>query len=233
MVDFITRNKIFLIVVTLTILLMIGGVYLFSKGGTATTTVGSAVSNNILVPNDSHETSGYIDGTYKPATDSAKITLVEFGDFECPACGAYSPFVKQLLTDFSGKINFVFRNYPLPQHANAPISSDAAEAAGLQGKYWQMHDKLYENQNTWATSQDPKSIFIGFAKDLGLDEAKFTTDLDSQVVKDKVSRDLNDGNLVNLTETPTFYLNGNKISPLPASYNDFKSVVENAINSNN
>lgn len=233
MLDFLSRNKIFFSVVFITIVLVIGGVYLFSKNGPTIATSGSTVSSNILISSDSQKTGGFANGVYQPASQSAKITLVEFGDFECPACGAYSPFVKQLLTDFSGKINFVFRNYPLPQHANAPISSYAAEAAGLQGKYWEMHDKLYENQSAWAVSTDPKTIFTGYAKDIGLDVTKFSTDIDSQTVKDKVTKDLNDGNLVNLTETPTFYLNGQKISPLPSNYNDFKSLIESAVKTAN
>ena len=77
------------------------------------------------------------------ATSSAKVTIVEFGDYECPACGVYNPMVTQILTDFAGKVNFVFRNFPLFSTTNAPISAQVAEAAGLQGKFWQMHDKLY------------------------------------------------------------------------------------------
>jgi protein-disulfide isomerase len=183
------------------------------------------VDTNTLVPSGDYETSGLSNGEYLPASSSAKVTLVEFGDYQCPACGTYAPFVKQLLTDFSGKINFVFRNYPLSQHTNAPISSDAAEAAGLQGKFWEMHDKLYETQNDWSSSTNPESIFITYAQDLGLDINKFKTDIDSATVKNKVQSDTNDGNTVALTETPTFYLNGVKVANLTGSYADLKSLV--------
>lgn len=138
--------------------------------------------------------------------------------------------VTQLLTDFPGKINFVFRNFPLPQHANAQVSSDAAEAAGLQGKFWQMHDKLYVSQNDWATSSDAKTIFIGYAKDLGLNVTQFTSDIDSQKTSDRVNKDTNDGNTIGINETPTFYLNGVQIANLPQTYADFKSLISAELN---
>jgi len=197
-----------------------------SKGNTGLpSTTSTPVSSSILVPKNANETGGVKNGNYLPATSSAKVTLVEFGDYECPACGEYNPIIKQLLADFSGKINFVFRNFPLTQHANAFISSQAAEAAGLQGKFWQMHDKLYESVNDWSASSDAKSIFIGYAQALGLDVNKFKTDIDSSAVKNKIQNDTNNGNLINLSETPTFYLNGVKIGSLTGNYADFKKII--------
>ena len=160
------KDKGLIIGILVTVVLIAGGVFLMSRGssGSTATTSGSEVSQNILVPNGDYETSGIVNGNYLPATSSAKVTLVEFGDYECPACGEYHPLVKELLTDLAGKVNFVFRNFPLSQHANAQISAQAAEAAGLQGKFWQMHDKLYESQGDWSTSTSAESIFIDYAK---------------------------------------------------------------------
>jgi len=230
MKDFFARNKGFIAVIIGTLILILGGVFLFSKGGSPGIS-GNKVSSSLLVPSNAIETSGFANGSYMPASSSATATLVEFGDYECPACAVYSPLVKQLLTDFAGKIGFVFRNYPLPQHANALISSYAVEAAGLQGKYWQMHDKIYETQNDWVNLSDPKDIFIGYAKDLGLNVDQFISDLSSSGIKDKVQNDLSDVNAIGINETPTFYLNGKKIT-LTENYNELKSLVQSAVTNN-
>ncbi len=218
MKDFISRNKAFLGIVLATFVLIFGGIFLFSRGTGPANSV--KVSDEVLIPRDS----------YRFTDSETPAVLTEFGDFQCPACSSYHILVKKLLADFPGQLNFVFRHFPLPQHANAPISSYAVEAAGLQGKFWEMYNKIYESQSSWSGSSDAKSIFLGFAKDLGLDMDKFSKDLDSQAVKDKVARDSNDAGLLKIDSTPTFYLNGAKIAP-PGSYEEFKKLVEKAISS--
>jgi protein-disulfide isomerase len=230
MQNFIVKNKTSLIIVFITLLIFIGGVFLFSRGSVTDSGQSSlTVNSDLLVPQGSYETSGFSDGTYLPSSASAVVTIVEFGDYECPACGTYNPFIKQLLTNFAGKINYVFRNYAISYHANALSSSYAAEAAGLQGKYWEMHDILYSNQSEWSNLEDPMSVFVGYAKDLGLDIDKFTNDMNSSNIKDKVQNDINDGNAVGITATPTFFVNGKKIS-LTGSYDQLKSIVESELN---
>lgn len=220
------KDKGLIIGIIATVVLISGGVFLMSRGSSgSSSSTNTQISSDILIPKGDYETSGIENGNYLPASSSAKVTLVEFGDYECPACAEYHLLVKQLLTDFSGKVNYVFRNFPLSQHANAEISAYAAEAAGLQGKFWQMHDKLYESTNDWSTSTDAKSIFVGYAGSLGLNVDKFKVDIDSSAVKDKVKSDTNDGNLVKINSTPTFYLDGVKIENLPSIYADFKKIV--------
>lgn len=228
MKDFFNRNKVLIGIIIITAVLLVGGVFLFTKNGENTNQTGKTVNMALLIPQNAVATSGFENGVYLPATPSATVTLVEFGDYECPACGVYSPFVKKLLTDFSGKITYVFRNYPLPRHKNAPISSYAVEAAGLQGKYWEMHEKMFASQNDWSSLPDPKEVFASYAKDLGLDINKFTADINSSAVKDKVQNDLNDGNTIGLIETPTFYLNGQKVT-LSGTYDQFKALVQSAL----
>ncbi len=224
---FFQKNKTFIIFGLITLLIFIGGIFLFSKGGN--TNVSTKIVNaSLLIPQNAVETSGFVNGEYLPASSSSTVTLVEFGDYECPACGMYSPLVKQLLTEFAGKITYVFRNYPLTQHKNAPITSYAVEAAGLQGKYWQMQEKIYATQADWSNLSDPKDLLIGYAKDFGLDTVEFASDLSSQTIKDKVKSDTNDGNTIGITETPTFYLNGQKIK-LEGSYDQLKSLVQTAL----
>jgi protein-disulfide isomerase len=162
---------------------------------------------------------------------NAKVSLIEYGDFQCPACGAYYPMVKQLVAAYSGKIAFAFRNYPLPQHADAPLASQAAEAAGLQGKYWQMHDALYENQSVWSaapTSTVVSQFFDNYASSLGINVAQLNTDMNSAKVLNKIQSDISSGNAVPLQYTPTFFINLKQISN-PTSYDQFKSDIDQAL----
>lgn len=170
------------------------------------------------------------------------VTLVEYGDYQCPGCGHYYPAVKQVESEFQDQIYFQFRNFPLYQmHQNAIAGARAAEAAAIQGKFWQMHDKLYDENdtyypiveqggsyNTWINSSNPLSYFTTYAKELGLDVNKFKTDYNSSTVNDRIQADLKVGNSLNISETPTFFIDGKKISD-PNSLADFEKVIENAI----
>jgi protein-disulfide isomerase len=164
--------------------------------------------------------------------DQAAVTVMEYGDFQCPACGAYEPLVKQLQSDYAGKILFVFRNFPLYQiHPNAEIAAQAAEAAGIQGKYWEMHDLLYEKQNDWVNVANGSVVsdrFDAYAQSLGLDVSKFNNDIASTAVKDKVQADLTLGNQASVDHTPTFFINLTQI-PNPQSYDEFRQVLDAAL----
>lgn len=217
--NFFASNKVAILIASATLAIIIGGVFLFSKSPSQVTP--KKVDNKLLIEADSE----------KIGSAGAQLTLVEFGDYQCPACGDYHPMIERLLSDFSGRINFIFRNFPLSQHANAKISSYAAEAAGLQGKFEEMHNKIYETQNNWTSSKDARSIFIGYAKDLGLDVDKFTKDIDSETIKQKIARDTNDGLNLQITETPTLYLNGVKLV-LTGKYDDLKKTVQAELDKN-
>ena len=150
----------------------------------------------------------------------AKVTVVEFSDFQCPACKAAEPVVVEILNKYKDKIRFVYRNYPLPSHEFGQIAAQAAEAAALQNKFWEYHDKLFEK------SPDlKKENLLTIAKDLGLDLDKFTKDLDSDAVKQKVADDQADGNRAGVTATPTFFING---TPFPGvlSLSQFQQEIE-------
>jgi protein-disulfide isomerase len=143
---------------------------------------------------------------------NSKVTLIEYGDFQCPYCGTAHPNVKKITEEYGSKIAFVFRNYPLPAiHANAKSAASAAEAAGLQGKYWEMHDKLYENQSQWQdlSTEQRTSQFVEYAKMVGVtDTEKFKTDMGGSDVSKKINFDLALGNKAKVTGTPAFFLNG-------------------------
>jgi len=166
----------------------------------------------------------------KTGSSSAKVTLVEYSDFQCPACAAYYPMVKQLLSEYNGKIYFVYRYFPLTAtHQNAMISSLAAYAANLQGKFWEMHDMLFQTQNSWASSPKARETFIGYAKKLDLDIDKFKTDLESDRGKNFINDTYSKGLAIGVNSTPTFFLNGVKIQN-PRTYDDFKNLILNELN---
>lgn len=175
------------------------------------------VSADILTRSDSQ----------KILVPNAKVTLVEFADFQCPACRAIHPLVQQILKDYQGKITFVFRNFPLPQHRYAVISAEAAEIAGDQGKFWEMHDAIFEHQDEWANSKSPKNLFIQYAKNLDLNVDEFTKSLNDNKYTDKIGRDKSDGNLANVDSTPTFFVNGQKL--ILQSAGDLKNAIDNAL----
>lgn len=158
----------------------------------------------------------------------AQTVLIEYSDFQCPACKAYYPLVKQLAQDFSSQIVFVYRHFPLSGHQYAKLAARAAEAAGRQGKFWEMHDLIFENQNAWSNQENPKNIFTGFARSLLLDTDQFSRDLDSKEVKDKVDNDYQSGVRAEVNYTPTFFLNGQRISN-PRSYKEFQKLINQAI----
>lgn len=166
------------------------------------------------------------DDSFKIATDSAKVTLVEFSDFECPACAAVEPEVQRILTDYKGKINFVYRHFPLPQHTKAIAASIAVEAAGQQGKFMEMGAKLFATQQDWVSADNTDQIFINDAKDLGLDTNKFSQDLKSPTLSDKVKRDYQDAISLKISSTPTFFINGEQMTG--ATYDTLKQKIDAA-----
>ncbi|PWS28332.1 disulfide bond formation protein DsbA [Pedobacter yonginense] len=137
---------------------------------------------------------------------SASIEIVEFGDYQCPYCGDAYPIVKEIEEAFGDQIQFVFRHFPLQEaHEFAFKAALAAEAAGMQGKFWEMHDALYENQYRLAND-----LFDELAETLGLDLEKFTADVNSDEARDKVENDFESGVRSGVNGTPSFYVNGTK-----------------------
>lgn len=160
----------------------------------------------------------------------SKVTLIEYSDFQCPACAAYHPVVKQILNEFNGKIYFVYRFFPLTNiHKNAVISAQAAYAAKKQNKFWEMLDMLFETQKTWAESSSPEDIFVDYAKKLNLDTTKFKSDMDSSEAQNYVADSQNQALTIGINATPTFFLNGKQLKN-PASFDEFKNLIQNELN---
>jgi len=144
--------------------------------------------------------------THTTGNSDSKVVLVEFSDFQCPACGAYKPVVDQLLEKYGEKILFGYRHFPLPQHENALKAAIASEAANNQGQFWAMNDYLFENQENLTAEVIGKG-----AEKLELDMKKFDEDIQNKELASLVERDKNDGNRLGVNSTPTFFLNGKKL----------------------
>lgn len=158
------------------------------------------------------------------------VTVLEYGDFECPACSAYYPIIQEIEKEYGDKIKFQFRHYPLVQiHQNAFISSRVAEAAGIQGKFFEMHNILYEQQDSWAKATDPTSQFTAFAAQVGLNIDQFKTDLASEAVANSINADVKAGQGVGVNSTPTFVINDKKVEQNPQTLEDFKKLIDDAI----
>lgn len=161
---------------------------------------------------------------FKGGKDSRAV-LVEYSDFQCPACAHYSEMLQKLAQDFGGNLKIVYRHYPLPQHQNAKAAASAAEAAGRQGKFWEMHDLIFKNQNRWSDIEDADKEMAAYARELNLDADKFSADLKLKEIESKINADLASGNRSGVRATPTFFLGGKQIKN-PSSYDEFKALVE-------
>jgi protein-disulfide isomerase len=204
------------IVIFTILILVIGGIFL-SKFSNGPTMINKEQTKEVL----SVKSDDWIKGT-----SEAPITIVEYLDFECEACRVYYPITKRLQQEYQNKVRFIVRYFPLPGHKNSMTSASAAEAAGRQGKFWEMHDLLYENQKSWGEKKisDP-SLFTEYAKQIGLDMEKYSKDINSQEVIVRINRDKNSGGSLGISGTPTFFINGEKI-PNPKGYEDFKSIID-------
>src|SRR5215475_13405939 len=136
------------------------------------------------------------------------VTIDEYGDYQCPPCGALHPILKTLRGEYGGRIQIAFHHYPIPQlHPHALEASYAAAAAGLQGKFWEMHNMLYDNQSLWSQLGDIRPILINFARQIGLDVPRFTRDMDGLQVVTIVSEDSRRANERGVNSTPTVFIN--------------------------
>jgi protein-disulfide isomerase len=163
---------------------------------------------------------------------NAKVSVIEYGDYQCPACGAYEPIMEQLEKEYSGRVLFVFRNFPLTQiHIDAIPAAEAAEAAALQGKFWEMHDLIYKNQSTWAETPADQifaKYYNGYAQSLGLDMTKFSGDAKGNAVAQKIQSDTAAASAASVDHTPTFFVNLTQI-PNPTSYQQFAGIIDAAL----
>ncbi len=163
---------------------------------------------------DAVKLSDHIKGNQK-----SSITLIEYGDFQCPACAQYHTVVKEIAKEYKDEVKIAYRHFPLSNiHPHAQLTAQAAEAAGIQGKFWEMHDKIFEGQKEWSKLSNVEDVVMGYAEELELNMDKFKADMNSSSVKEKVSGDYKNGIKAGVKGTPSFILNGEEIR--------FRSVEE-------
>src|SRR5438045_1781479 len=138
---------------------------------------------------------------------NAPVTLEEFGDFQCPPCGSFATFSEQLLKEYDSRLRIVFRNFPLSAHEHAREAALAAEAAGLQGHFWEMHDTLYREQTAWSKAPNARELFESYAGTLGLNMDQFNKDMDSEKATERVDSDHALGDSLGIKVTPTLFIN--------------------------
>lgn len=171
-----------------------------------------------------------------PATDagltkpnvkiSSPVVLEEYGDYQCPPCGALFPELRKIEAEYGNQVRFVFHHFPLTKmHKNALAAAHAAEAARMQGKFWQMHDRLYSNQNAWKDLPDPRAAFIGYARELGLDAERFYSDMESGRVDQIVQADVQRGQSVGVNGTPTVLIEGYQLKSEATNLNGIRQGI--------
>jgi len=213
------RSLPFIIVIAVGLLAAGGGAYFYSTKHSANPAL--TISKTETAP--SGETIHVL------GPDNAPVTLEEFGDFQCPPCGRLSEPINQLQKQYN--IRVIYRNFPLPVHAHAKDAACAAEAAGRQGKFWQMHDLLFKEQAVWSQSMDARALFQAYAGMLQLDVTRFRTDMDSSEVQQQIELDQRRGAAIGVKNTPTLFLNNQAIAPNDSNPEKLPSLVENAIKS--
>jgi protein-disulfide isomerase len=218
------RDKFTLGIILVSLLILGGAYFVFSQAASSTTSSSEAVVNPDLLT--------IKDDDWAEGSPDTAVTLIEYLDFECEACGAYYPMLKQLKEEYHDDIRFVVRYFPLPGHKNSMPAALSVEAAGKQGKFWEMHNILYEKQKEWAEQQSTQpALFEKYAKEIGLNMDKYKKDVQSQEAKDRVNRDVVSGTTLGVQGTPTFFMNGKKITN-PQSYEEFTSIIDKEISEN-
>jgi len=198
-------------IIVIVLLAAAGGSYaLWKNRGGSTTNPGSTFATtppaaNTPAPNQTpNDTAGLTRPNVKV---SSPVIIEEFGDYQCPPCGQLYPELKQIESEYGDQVKIVFRHFPLMKmHKNALLAAHAAEAARNQNKFWEMHDRLYRNQKDWAELADPKPVFDAYARQLNLKLDQFDSDLQSNLIDQRISADLQRGTSMGVTGTPTVFL---------------------------
>jgi protein-disulfide isomerase len=226
----------FLLILGVLVIAIVGGFVLY----TAQSAGGGNNSSGAIVTGGSNNTGSNTPASPRvlspgatPAHErgdtNAPVKLEEFGDFQCPVCARFYKDLKQIEAEFGeSKLCVTFREYPIQQlHPHALEAARAAEAAGLQNRFWEMHDLLYENQDTWVKENDPRASFIGYAKSLGLDLQKFNGDLDGNIAASRSLDDQRRARDMGVTGTPTIFINGKP--PRDRNIDSIRAAINEAL----
>jgi protein-disulfide isomerase len=211
----------FIIIIVVLVIALGGALFLWKRNGAtqanSNSTFAADVTNQPAATNNSVQTQPQpadTAGATKPNVKvSSPVVLEEYGDYQCPPCGQLYPELQEIEKEYGHQVQIVFHHFPLSKiHKNALMAAHAAEAARNQNKFWEMHDRLYRNQKEWSELEDPKPVFISYAKQLGLKVDQFTNDLGSNLIDQRISADMQRGASLGVTGTPTVFLDSRLVN---------------------
>src|SRR6266513_2922891 len=159
----------------------------------------------------------------------APVTLEEYGDFQCPPCGMFAAFLGQLENEYNSRLRVVFRNFPLAIHEHAREAAMAAEAAGLQGHFWEMHDVLYREQTAWSKAPNARELFESYAGTIGLNLDQFKKDMDGEKARERVDSDHALGDSLRIKLTPTLFINNHPVDPKDKNPKGVRAAIDAAL----
>lgn len=157
---------------------------------------------------------------------ASSVVLEEFIDYQCDACAAKHPLIKEITAEYGDRIAVVMRNFPIGERKRAYDAALAVEAAGLQGRFWDMHDRLFNDQADWSTSDEHRRLFETYARELGLDVGRFKADLDSEAVNARVKADISRGQSGGVRSTPSLFINGTPVPFKEMTRDGLKSMID-------
>jgi len=209
-------NKSFWIILVVSILALVG-IFILS-GGKADNNAGDQFAfTEPVLSQQSHDNA---------VGEGTKATIVEYADFQCPYCANYAPLLDQVKQTYGDEVKVIFRSFPITSsHPQSMAAHRAAQAAAIQGKFWEMHDKLFGNIQLWSGNSGASSIFEGYAKEIGLNMDQYATDVVSEAVAAKINADQKSGTGLGVNATPTLFLNGQKLDEPPTTIEQWDALI--------
>ena len=218
-----------LLIIVIVLILVVGGgywLYSSSKPAAGNTNRAANASNAAKSPQTAINAPLGAQPPNLLGSPTALVTVEEFADFQCGSCASAHPVVKEIQGVYGSRIKFIFRNFPLPMHDKSYDAAVAAEAAGMQGKFWQMQDQLFTNQQTWTLNPNYRQLWADYAQKIGLDVAKFQNDMAGIAAKSRVDLDLARGRALNVSSTPTIFVNGTSV---PLNVQSLRQIIDEEI----
>jgi protein-disulfide isomerase len=181
------------------------------------------------IPKAMADSKGHAEEVHVRGAANAAVTLEEYGDFQCPPCGRLAGPLEQIEHDYGSRLRVIFRNFPFTIHEHAHEAAYAAEAAGLQGHFWEMHDLLYREQATWANTNDVQPLFESYAGTIGLNLERFKKDLNGEQVKERVEADRKRGEALGVKNTPTIFINNQSVPATSLNPTALRGAIDAAV----
>lgn len=224
------KNLPILIIVLVGVAAIVGAVVYFQSNQKQNKVVQENAKQNAVAATDKYKTaSAGAQPAWAKGAATASVTLEEFADFQCGSCAAFSPTLREIKTVYGERVRVIFRQYPLPMHPKAEDASRATEAAGLQGKFWEMHDLIFDKQKDWSVMLDHRKVFADYAKNLGLDVDKFNNDMVGQIAAQRIAADKQRGNQVGIRATPSVFLNGRLLTTNEMTASGMRQAIDQAL----